>query len=167
MQTKKIIAFLSLLLFSNFAQGFIHFEPGIGYNRGSRAGQRAQGIGLTTKLGAEFSNFFILADVGYHDLQIASVPTSSATDLGLCLGSDFRSWRFWFTYIASADLKTESGGTTTTSKGDGIKLGISGQLSSKAYINLEYRSLTFTEQDGAPISQIMDAALLSVSWKLL
>ena len=114
MQKTNAFIFSVLFLSSLQAHSFFHFEPGIGYNRGHRQAQKAQGIGLTTKLGVEFDSFFILADVGYHDLQIASIPTSTATDAGLCLGGDFKSWRFWFTYIASASLKTESGGTTTT-----------------------------------------------------
>jgi hypothetical protein len=152
---------------SSQASALFHFEPGIGYNRGHYQAQRAQGIGLTTKLGLDFTNFFILADIGYHNLQIASIPTSTATDFGLCLGGDFKSWRFWFTYLASATLKTASGGVTTNYKGDGIKLGLSGRLSNKAYMNLEVRFIDINDIDGTAVTQLMDVALLSVSWKLL
>ncbi len=166
MKKTSTLLFSFMIMCSTQAHSFFHFEPGIGYNRGHRQAQRSQGIGLTTKLGVEFDSFFLLADVGYHDLQISSIPTSTATDAGLCLGGDFKSWRFWFTYIASASLKTESGGTTTNYSGGGIKLGLSGKISNNAYMNLEYRSIDINDQDGSPVTQLMDVALLSISWKL-
>ena len=128
---------------------------------------KAQGIGLTTKLGAEFSNFFIVGDVGYHDLQLGSTPSSTVIDMGAAFGGDFKSWRFWFTYLFSGSLQVESGGTTTEYKGDGLKLGLSGKISNKAYLNLEVRFIDFTEVNGAPTTDFLDAALLSISWKLL
>ncbi len=167
MKTFNFLILLGLfLVFPITSQALFHFEPGIGYNRGHRQAQRAQGIGLTTKLGLEFTSFFVLADLGYHNLQIASTPTSTATDMGLCLGGDFKTWRFWFTYLASANLKTEAAGVTSEYDGDGFKLGLSGRLSNKAYMNLEIRFIDIKELDGTPVTQLMDVALLSVSWKL-
>ncbi len=167
---KKIIFFILVYAPLN-SWGFFHFEPGIGYNRGHYQTNKLQGIGLTLKTGAEFQNFFLLADVGYHDLQLGSIPTSTATDAGLAIGGDFRSWRFWFTYLLLADLTTESSGVKSTVSGDGFKLGISGQLSQKAYVNLEVRFIDFNKQDSngvtSDVSFFMDAALLSVSWKLM
>ena len=162
----KLLIFATFFLLSQQAYCFLHFEPGIGYNRGHRQAAKTQGIGLTTKLGVEFTSFFIVADVGYHNLQISSTPSSTATDMGLCFGGDFKTWRFWFTYLVAADVKTE-GTTTTEYKGDGLKLGMSGRLSNKAYMNLEVRFIDFSELNGAPTTHIMDVALLSVSWKLL
>lgn len=159
-----------VLLFPAITSAFFHFEPGIGYNRGHFQTDKAQGIGLSLKTGAEFQKFFLLADIGYHDLQLGSTPTSTATDAGLAIGADFRTWRFWFTYLALADLAIESGGSTTTYSGGGFKLGFSGKLSSKAYLNLEVRFIDFNELDtGAGASAataFMDAAFLSFSWKL-
>lgn len=167
---KKLLLFF-VFCFPLTSWSYFHFEPGIGYNRGHYQTNKLQGIGLTLKTGAEFQKFFLLADIGYHDLQLGSTPTSTALDAGLAIGGDFKSWRFWFTYLAMAQLETESGGVTSTVSGDGFKLGISGQLSQKAYINLEVRFIDYNklESNGASsdITQFMDAALLSVSWKLL
>ncbi len=164
---KKLILSTVLIFLSNPASAFFMFEPGIGYNRGHYQTSKLQGIGLTTKLGGEFDSFFLAADVAYHDLQLGGTPTSTETDLGLAIGGDFKSWRFWFTYLASSTLKIESGGTTTELTGDGIKLGISGRLSNKAYLNMEVRFIDITESNGAATSQFIDATLLSVSWRLL
>jgi hypothetical protein len=87
--------------------------------------------------------------------------------MGLAIGGDFKKWRFWFTYLAAANLSIENGATTTDVSGDGIKLGISGNITGKAYLNLEVRFIDFNEVNGAPGTAFLDAALLSVSWKLL
>lgn len=163
---------LSILIFLGGGQvhGFFHFEPGIGYNRGHYQTSKLQGIGLALKTGVEFQSFFLLADIGYHDLQLGSTPTSTATDAGLAIGGDFKKWRFWFTYLLLADLETESGGNTSTLSGDGFKLGLSGHITGKAYLNLEIRFIDYNELESAgaasPVSQFMDAAFLSISWKL-
>ena len=168
--TKKILLTLFVLFFATQVQGFFHFEPGIGYNRGHFQTNKVQGIGLALKTGVEFNSFFLLADIGYHDLQLGGTPTSTATDAGLAIGGDFKDWRFWFTYLVLADLETESGGVSSTTSGDGFKLGVSGKITGKAYLNLEIRFIDFTEAETAgtstPVNQFMDAAFLSVSWKL-
>ena len=166
MTRSKTLIFIAVFLFSTLAQALFHFEPGIGYNRGHYNTNKLQGIGLTVKTGVEFQKFFLLADVGYHDLQLGSTPTSTATDMGLAIGGDFKKWRFWFTYIAAADLKTESGGVSSTRKGDGIKLGISGNITGDAYVNLEMRFIDFNDADGTPVTEFMDAGFISVSWVL-
>lgn len=164
-QYQKILLFLLIMTWSQVGVCWFHFEPGIGYNRGHRQAQKAQGIGLTSKIGIDFTNFFMLADVGYHNLQIASTPSATATDMGLCLGGDFGNWRFWFTYLVAASVKTESSGVVSEYNGDGLKLGMSGKLSNRTYMNLEVRFIDLKELNGEPIAQIMDMALLSVSWK--
>ena len=161
------ILLLSFLAISAKAQAYFLFEPGIGYNRGHYQTQKLQGIGLTAKLGVEFTKFFIAGDVGYHDLQLGSTPTSTQTDFGVALGGDFKQWKFWFTYLASATLSVESGSTTNEYSGDGIKLGIGGLVGKDAYLNLEVRFIDITEANGSPVTQFIDAGLLSISWKVL
>jgi hypothetical protein len=158
---------LLVALFSMESKAYFLFEPGIGYNRGHYRSNKLQGIGLTAKLGLEFTTFFIAGDVGYHDLQLGSTPTSTQTDFGVALGGDFKQWKFWFTYLASASLSIESGGTTNEYTGDGIKLGIGGLVGKDAYLNLEVRFIDITEADGQPVTQFIDAGLLSISWKVL
>lgn len=171
MRLSNILLTLIVYFIAAPAFSFFHFEPGIGYNRGHFQTSKAQGIGLTVKTGVEFQSFFLLADIGYHDLQFGSTPTSTQTDAGLAIGGDFKKWRFWFTYLPLAEIEFESGGNTVTSSGDGIKLGLSGHITGKAYLNLEVRFLDFNESTTAgvtsDVTQFIDAALLSVSWKLL
>lgn len=166
MNKTSVLLFIITGLISQGAWAFFHFEPGIGYNRGHFQTNKVQGIGLTVKTGVEFNRFFMLADVGYHDLQLGSTPTSTATDIGLAIGGDFKSWRAWFTYVAATDLKIDSAGTTVTHSGDGMKVGFSGKMGGDAYVNLEIRFLDYNDIDGAPTTEFMDAALLSVSWVL-
>ena len=164
MPTKNIILLILITIFSLPSLAFFHFEPGIGYNRGHYNSSKAQGIGLTLKLGAEFGKFFILGDVGQHDLQLGNTPTSTLSDVGVSIGSEFKSWRFWYTHLTSATLTIESGATTTEVTGGGMKLGIGGKISSKTYLNLEARFIDFTDSNGSPVTQFMDSAFLSVSW---
>jgi hypothetical protein len=81
--TKRLLPILAALLFSSSALGFFHFEPGIGYNRGHYQTSKVQGIGLTVKTGVEFQSFFLLADVGFHDLQLGSNPNFHSDGYGL------------------------------------------------------------------------------------
>jgi hypothetical protein len=43
--------------------------------------------------------------------------------------------------------------------GDGIKLGLSGNITGKAYLNLEVRFIDFNEVNGAPGTAFLDAGL--------
>jgi|GEM_PF-5880114 len=163
----KLSLLIALFFSSSPAWSFVHFEPGIGYNRGAQNASKVQGIGLATKLGAEFSSFFVVADVGYHDIQVGGTSSATSTDLGLCIGGDFKTWRFWFTYVAAATLDIPSGANTNAYSGDGMKLGMSGRLSKKAYMNLEFRFIDINDLNNNPVAQLMNVAFLSVSWKLL
>ncbi|MCB0391911.1 MAG: hypothetical protein KDD58_11505 [Bdellovibrionales bacterium] len=160
------IFIIPILLFTSKSHAFFHLETGIGYNRGHYQTNKIQGIGLNAKTGFEVGTFFIFADVGYHDLQLGSTPTSKLTDTGITIGKDFRGWRFWYTYIMSATLSIESGSTTTDIEGDGMKLGISGKVANSAHLNLEARFIDFKESNSSPVTEFMDAGFLSISWVL-
>lgn len=166
----KSLLMLGVLTTASSAHAFFHFEPGIGYNRGHFQTDKVQGLGLQFKVGIDFQKVFIVADAGYHDLQLGATPTSTLTDVALTLGGDFKSWRAWYSYLASASLATGSEPNKTTRTGGGYKLGISGQLTGNAYLNLEARFVDFTKSTTgtteSTVTEFMDAAFLSVSWPL-
>ena len=156
------------LVTAHRAEAFFHVEPGIGYNRGHFQTDKAQGLGLQFKVGIDFQKIFIVADAGYHDLQLGATPTSTFTDVALTLGGDFKAWRAWYSHLASASLVTGTDPSKTTRTGGGYKLGVSGQIGTNAYLNLEARFVDFTKSTTGTtetnVTEFMDGALLSVSW---
>lgn len=168
--SSKSLLFLGLLALTAPARAFFHIEPGIGYNRGHYQTEKVQGLGLQFKVGIDFQKIFIVADAGYHDLQLGATPTSNLTDVALTFGGDFKTWRAWYSHLASASLSTGTDTAKVTRSGGGFKLGISGQLSGNAFLNLEARFIDFNKSANATsestITEFMDAAFLSVSWPL-
>lgn len=166
----RLTVFMMMLSLGSLAHGFFHIEPGVGYNRGHYQTNKAQGIGLALKLGADIGSFILAADVGYHDLQLGAIPAARATDMGLMLGGDFNNWRIWYTHLVSASIVYPSGSDNVTLTGAGSKIGISAKASGKMNLNLEFRSIDLTKNTGpggeTPITEFLDAAMLSVSWVL-
>lgn len=151
------------------AQAFFHWEAGIGYNRGHFHTNKSQGLGLSTKLGVEFGSAFTLLDIGFHNLQLGSTPTSTLTDLGLAFGGEVGDWRAWYTHLFSANLEIP-GSNPTTYTGDGFELGLGGRLSSNIWLNLETRFVDLKERTNnsgsSTVTRFIDGGYLSISWEL-
>lgn len=159
------------LIFAQTAQAsWFVFEPIIGYNRGQNQVSRVQGIGLGIRTGVEYKDFFVVADIGYHDLQQGAISSVKYTDTGVTFGVSIRTFRVWYGMVSSAKYAYKSGVTDISYSGTGSKLGVGTEISGKMQLNLELRYLDYNSMDAgagaAAVSEIATIGFLSLSWLL-
>lgn len=159
-----------LILLTPLSQAWLLFEPIIGYNKGQEQGSQVQGIGLGARLGIEYRNFFIAADIGNHDVQQSSLNSVTYSDSGVSLGGRINAFRFWYGLISSSSFTFTSGATTTTVSGSGTKFGIGGAIGNNLFLNLESRTCNYTQNSTAGVSTVISElgtlGFLSISWVL-
>lgn len=165
---KQILLTITLFLTTQTANAWLYFEPYIGYNRGQNQATRIQGLGFGTRLGFEFSNLFVVGDVGYHDLQQSTISSAKYTHIGATLGGKVHNFRIWYGMISSSSYTYKSGATDIKYKGSGSKIGLGTELGNKTYLNMELYSIDYTENENngtvTPISEIATIGLFGLGW---
>lgn len=146
------------------------FDPGLGYYQGHYNANKVSGIGFDFKLGFNWGNMFLGADIGYaQDLNISNVTYElDFMSTGAVIGYNANPLRIWYTMVSGATNSYKDGATEYVASGNGYKLGIGGKVSGSTYINLETNFLEYEElsTDGtkSDVDYYMDLVLLSISW---
>lgn len=171
MSLKFYLVASSFILLGLQAHAWLLFEPFIGYNKGQEQGSTMQGIGIGARLGLDFKDLFVAADVDSLDLQQGAIASVKYTDTGITIGGQFQRLRLWYGIITGSQFSYPSGTVTVTNKGAGTKIGIGADLSGKLNLNLELRSLNYTTNDPGtgvttPIAEVATVGFLSLSWIL-